>query len=315
MQTKKILLYNKIVTKKKTLFLVIGIITGLLVVSGIVLLFLLNTSDGKLGKVEIIENNGAVTIKTEQQSKGYGFTFKFKNDNKEILVNSQLDFLQYNQSLIDLGVIPGEKYLVSVSVNGEISGGNSEFSDEVEWEAKIFLSAPQIYIEEDRLMWNQVENADFYKIHYMVNQQHTSYVVAENQCLLNLLQGGVTNIFVTAESSEKHYLSSISSNVLQNISIVHEMLPVYAVYFNSETKNVVVYSKEKVYMLKVFLEESQTASKGYTITNLNPIKEGDYYRVDFNLDFLYFGQSYLGVAPLPNNEYNSYNGSTFWIKT
>lgn len=276
---------------------------------GLAFLIVLNISPAS-SDMQIVEQNGKILFQVNETNE-HGFTFRFRNNHKDIKVQSDLGLLEYNQKLEDLGVDLGEEFNVSVCKNGEVEGGNSQYSKEEKWLAKKFLAQPAVSIQNQTLVWDKIENADYYDVCYNLDGKEIKYTVSTNECRLDLLQGGIYNIYVTASSNSDFYLTR-ASDILKSVTVVHEILPFKAVYFSEGTKNLMVYSHEKLSAIEVCLGYSQTAYKTYTIVDINCVESGDLYLITCNLGFIYSDQTRVGALPKITDEYHKFTGNVYW---
>lgn len=274
------------------------------------MLCLINITPHKLNKVKITQENGIISVSAENDSKGYGYLFKFESKDEKIYFDSDAGLLVLDEEYEKLTL--GEKYNVSVSVKGEIESANSSFSNPVEWTAVKYLEAPKIKIQDSLLTWEDVAEATSYTIHYNPNGEIKTFVTSDTTISLDLLDGGKCNIFVKATSSNENFLSSESSNILDNVTIIHEMRPVRDVQFNSSGQ-LIVYVYEKVDMLNLYLGQNEINYERFTLTGLTLTKIGDYYKIVCDIDLIYNNEEKIGITPAASNEYSKYTGSIIWV--
>ena len=289
---------------KKWIKILLAVLLGTITVVSIVLMCVLNLKDSSPDEVKISVENGHVTFSTTQASKGYGYTFKFKEGGTEYYIKSDQNLLEYDESVISVGVEVGKTYMVSVAVNGELEGGNSFYSKEVEWKAVKYLAAPQVKIENGILTWDKINDAEFYEICYSHKDEILKVRTTETTYALDKLTGGLSEIFVFAGSSNENYLTSISSNKLKDVTIVHEILPIITMNFTKSTATLTITVQDLFNCFKLYLGE-----KAYTITQF----EVSGRRITCNIDYVYNGETKIGVRPLPSDIYNKYTGKVTYI--
>jgi len=289
---------------KKWIKILLAVLLGTITVVSIVLMCVFNLKDSSPDEVKIIVENGHVTFSTTQASKGYGYTFKFKDGGSEYYIKSDQNLLEYDESVISVGVEVGKTYMVSVAVNGELEGGNSFYSKEVEWKAVKYLDAPKVKIENETLTWDKVANAEYYEIFYSHKNSMLKVTTTGTSYALNKLTGGISEIFVFASSSNENYLTSVSSNKLKDVTIVHEILPIITMNFTKSTATLIITVQEMFDSFMLILGD-----KTYTVTEF----EVSGRRITCNIDYVYNGETKIGVRPLPSDIYNKYTGNVTYI--
>ena len=282
----------------------IYILLGILFVICITFLCLFNFRDSSPEDLNIKVENGLVTITTTQETKGYGYTFKFRDEQNEILVKTDSPMLDYNEDVIAQGVEVGKKYSVSVAVNGEIDAGKSFYSKEVEWISQIFLKKPEVNISENIISWNQIENADAYDIYYTHEGEILKERTTETSLKLEELKGGKSDIYVIAVSSKAYYLQSMQSNKLEGIKIVHEIPPVRMVSFNKNNTLLSISLLEKIDAFSLYLDD-----KVYKVVDF----EYSNNVITCNIDYVFSNQTRVGVKPLAVDEYNKCTSEPVFI--
>lgn len=289
---------------RKWIKILLAVLLGTITVVSVVLMCVFNLKGSSPDEVKINVENGHVTFSTTQVTKGYGYTFKFKDGGSEYYIKSDQNLLEYNEDVINIGVEVGKTYMVSVAVNGELEGGKSFYSKEVEWKAVKYLDAPKVKIENEKLVWDKVANAEFYEICYSHKDGMLKVRTTETNYALEKLTGGISEIFVFAGSSNENYLTSVSSNKLKEVTIVHEILPIITMNFTKSTATLTITVQDLFNCFKLFLGD-----KTYTITQF----EVSGRRITCNIDYIYNGETKIGVSPLPNDSYNKYTGKVTFI--
>ena len=297
--------------KKKTWIAILVSIFSCLVIAGIVLAVLFLPKGEKPEKVEIKEESGVVCIFANGESK-YGFTFRFRNDQSDVKISSNFDFLEIDDEVSSRLEI-GKTYMVSACINNNLGNEASYFSDEVSWVSCDYLKSPTISLQGQKIVWNSVNHADYYKIFYNPNGNLLTYSVQNTECALELLQGGVSDIYVVSASNKDYYYDSKVSNMLKNVTVVHELLGVLDVEL-SQSKVLTVYTAEKIDKLVLCLGASKSSFTSYDLVNLNAQKVGDRYKIQVDISYVYSGQSCVGVKP-KTDTYNNFSGEIKWINT
>ena len=290
---------------KKWIKILLAILLGGLAVASIVFVCILNFKDSSPEELNIKVENGHVIFSTNANSNGFGYTFKFRENNNEYYIKSDQNLLEYDQEVINAGVVVGKTYKVSVAVNREVDAGKSFYSKEVDWKATIYLDAPIISVDSNTLIWDNIDNAEYYDIYYNHNGEMLKIRTTENCYNLEKMQGGRSDIFVLAGSSNDNYLTSLTSNKLKDVDIIHEILPVSSFTFNKTNSILTIYLQEKVEALALYLDE-QT----YTIVDL--VYVGDNC-ISCNIDYIYSGQKKIGLKPKAVNEYNRCSSNPVYI--
>lgn len=289
---------------KKWIKILLAVLLGTITVASIVLMCVFNLKGSSPDEVKIKVENGHVTFSTTQASNGYGYTFRFKDGGTEYYIKSDQNLLEYDEKVVSVGVEVGKTYMVSVAVNGELEGGKTFYSKEVEWKAVQYLAAPQVKIENGTLVWNKIDNAEFYEICYSNKDKMLKVKTTETKYALDKLVGGLSEIFIFAGSSNENYLTSISSNKLKDVAIIHEILPILTVNFIKSSATLTITAQELFNSFKLYLGD-----KTYTITQFKV--EGK--KITCNIDYIYNGETRIGVSPLPSDSYNKYSGNVTFI--
>ena len=296
---------------KKTFWIIILILAISCITAGIVLAFLIYPKGEKPEKVEIKEDSGVVFVVANGNS-DYGFIFRFRNDKNDIKISSNFDFLEIDDKVSKQLEI-GKTYMVSACLNTKTGKEGSEFSDEFSWEYHDYLKAPQITLQAQKIVWEEVPHADYYRIFYNPNGNLLTYSVQNTECAIELLQGGISNIYVVASSNSNYYYDSKASNTIENVSVVHKLLEVLDVEL-SQSKTLTVYTAEKIDKLVLCLGASKSSFTSYDLVNLNAQKVGDRYKIQVDISFVYSGQSCVGGKP-KTDSYNNFSGEIKWINT
>lgn len=289
----------------KWLKVFVGSFIGLLAVASIVFMCLFNFKDIAPSELEILSEYGHITFTTSQESNGLGYTFKFKTDGAEYYIQSEQNMLEYNNEVINQGVSVGKKYKVSVAVNNITEGGRSFYSKEVEWNAVAYLDAPEISKKDDSIIWKKVDNAEYYEICYNNNGELLRVRTTDLSYPLQNLKGGISDIVVFAGTSNENYLTSISSNKLTNVVIVHEILPVYAISFTENNGRLLINIQEKFDSFTLYLDNIS-----YEMTNFDYISPTT---ISCNIDYIYNGQKRIGVRPSSSDSYNKCTSKPLYI--
>ena len=297
-------------TKKKVLLAVILSIVGACVVAAAVILCLLFIKPKAPDPLEIKAENGSVVFYAQQQSAN-GYTFKFRSGEKEIKVESDLDFLEIDDSVFEKGIVAGEKYKVSVCANEKVEGGSTDYSQEIEWVASKFLKAPQLSKEGDKILWTEVDGADFYQVYYTPDAAIKTYATFNTELNLEVLQGGVADIFVVAYSNKDYLYESAASNTLKNVTIVHEFPAIIQARLNS-SNILTIYVEESLTEIELFIGSSKTNYSKYNLVDIKCEKSGDAYKMTVDISHLYANQNVVGIKPTPTGN-NKYSGSVFWV--
>jgi len=296
--------------KKSPLFVIGVIIIALCICAGIFALVYINIKAKTPKEVSIKEDAGKIVMTASSKNNGYGYTFKFKGEDT-IYITSDFNFLEVNDEVINKGIELGKEYEVSYCVNGELEGANSDYSKAVKWTAKQYLQAPTISVEDDKLVWNKVKNAEYYVISYYILDELNTYRVNTNECELSLLKGGDYNIYVTSNSSKSYFLGSEKSNVIENKKVTHEIPAFSTLEFNLTTKTLLIYSAESISKINIYLGNSKDAVIEYVFTTTKILAVDDMYKIECDLDLIYSNETYIGASPFAEGV-NSFNGEICW---
>ena len=91
---------------------------------------------------------------------------------------------------------------------------------------------------------------------------------------------------------------------LKDVTIVHEILPIITMNFTKSTATLIITVQEMFDSFMLILGD-----KTYTVTEF----EVSGRRITCNIDYVYNGETKIGVRPLPSDIYNKYTGNVTYI--
>ena len=296
--------------KKRSLILIFELVSGLLVGLGVFFLIFLNLKGNIPQEIKIDESYYKISFVAQDEDLGLGYTFRIRNEQTSIFLKSDINVLEANQELLDKGIKLGEIYKISYALNKD-DGKEPLYSNEVSWTASQFLESTDLFLDSGNLYWNSVENADYYTISYFVLDQNYIYDTEQTYCPLSKLKGGEYSISVEAKSNKTYYKTSKTSNMLPNLTVIHEIPAFDEIKLERFSKRLKITSKELVSKIVILVEDSSTT---YNFTNLTTSQNADStYTIYCDISSIYDGVETIGVLP-GEDAYNHYNGETSWIK-
>lgn len=298
-------------TKKKSILVIIIALSCTLLLAAVVLLCFINIKGDKPDQIIIKEENGAVVIDANNASSGNGYIFKFKNEKEEVKIDSIYGVVE--TSTLSQVLEFGQIYQVSVCVRGEVDGGNSLYSDPVEWVASKRLDTPSISVKNEKLIITEIDGADYYEIFYNPNGKAKSLQTEDIEIALSKLDGGVFDIFVKAYSKESYLLQSSSSNTIAGLTNIHELKEPLFVQLNKNTKVISIYLEDYVDQIELYAGETKENATRYILSNVDCVEAGDLYCIRSDISFVYNSQKIYGIK-LVGDAYNRYTKNIIWAE-
>lgn len=286
---------------KKVFFIIIGIVIAMIAIAGIVIAFMLNYNVYAPSNLRVIDDGKNVYVAVDMNDNYLKYKFSFTNGEDEIVIESDKNILTIEQ-LQEQGIEIGKNYTITVTYIGENEGNNSQTSQPISWTAYKYLVAPELsYIsEEDKLMWTIVDNADYYMVY--INGLD-SIKTTDNYINLQTIEGGERSIYVVAMSNNQNYKSSLASNEI-SVKVVHNILPITSVSFDSDKNTITATGYEKLEKLNVYLDDNVYECENFVTEYDNGI-----YTFIINVSLFYQNNQKIGVSPITVDEYNVYLGS------
>ena len=280
-------------SKKKVLYIVFGVLAGILAVAGIAIAFLANYDDIVPGKAQVIDNGSEIFFKSDFNEYYKGYRFKFENNGNVFTFDSTDNMLSLEK--VKDKLVFGQEYHLSTCFLGDNEGGNSKYSEKITFLATKYLDQVSLQFnqKENTLSWPAVEGADFYEVY--VNGQKEKVT----QCNYNLflLKGGSYNFEVVAKS-EKSFLkaskaSKITTLVKRNFAAFKE------VNFDKENCLLTIFSSERVFKIDV-----QMSNEIFAVEDFDEKIEGDKFIYTIDLKLKYNKQTRIGAKPSTLDENN-----------
>lgn len=291
-------------TKKKVI-IIISILLAIVAVFGIAIVFFMNYNTFSPDKPIILDDGENIYVSTSLNDNYIGYRFKFNNENKEITIDSSDNILSID-TLLENNIVVGNSYKISVCYLANNEGNNSEYSEVTEWKCKIYLTMPQLYFNfaNNMLTWNEVENADYYRIYYS-NVNELGYLQTED-CFYDMqdLPGKKMSISVVAFSNNQNYKTSLKSHSIE-INLVHKLAGFSQVSFDEESKILTATSTENYQKIEVYLEGVKFETNRFVVEFDETENQ---YNYSIDLTTIYNGEETIGIAPTNIDNYNVYVG-------
>lgn len=251
--------------KKKWFYILIAIIASAMLVAGIVFLFVVNYGVKKPDAVSITTSNGKTYISTSLSTNEFGYIYKFENASKntDIYLYETTNNLICADNLIESGAVEiGTTYKVTVRYKNEYENGYSGYSKPVSWLASVFLNAPTISLDSDKIKWEAVENADYYTLYYSHGADTLSLQTGETSVELAGLEGGQHTFYVIASSEKEEYFDSVMSNKVV-ATAYHRVQQFLSTKFYTSTGKLVMNALEDLDCLTVYIGTNQNDALAY----------------------------------------------------
>lgn len=296
---------KRVINKKRVLNVLIWVIIIAIILSGVVTAFILNYNTSAPAKIEVLDDGSNVYIKADMNDNYLTYRFKFVDDDeKEIIIDSEENTLTI-ADLLSEGIVLGQTYQISVQYLSENAGNNSEYSESITWTVYTYLSSPVLTYdsEYDIVTWEEIENADYYKVHISgLDAFETTVTEIDMQSLI----GGERAFYVEAYSNTTYYKASMPSEQL-NVKIVHKLLPFESVSFDEESKILTIQGKEQLDRINVYLNETVLQAVEFDTS-----EQDDLFTFTIDLSLYYLGGMTVGASPATKDEYNVYEGDVIY---
>lgn len=295
----------------KVLIIVLSVVVGVLALGGIVTAFILNYNVFSPEKVEIIDDGSSVYLTTTANDNYKSYRFKFVDEeNNEIIIDSESNILTLPE-LQNNGIEIGKTYKISTCYISDNDGNNSQFSQEISWKVYTYLSAPVVTYntEYNHLSWEEIVNADYYKVFYNSGSDYVYYQTTETSVDLQLISGGNREFYVVAYSNNDSYRQSSKSNVLE-MEVVHNYKDFLKVTIDKETKTLKIYGEELLQKIAVYIEGVSYEVIDFKFEYDEQLNQYIYY-VDISL--IYSDTENIGASPMTIDKYNVFAGNVTYL--
>ena len=296
--------------KKILTFLFSFVIIGLLG-AALALAFVLGYNPSRPNKVEIIDDGNNIYMFADVNDNYRAYRFKFTNAEKGDLVIDSTKNLMTNYDMFRSGVEIGVEYEISVCYVSEDNVQNTQYSEPIKWKTYAYLESPVIYETGDNLIrWQNIENADYYEVHYNYQADEKIVVTDENFIDLQRIDGGQRDIYVVAKSNSESYKRSLKSNIIE-LTVVHEIQNFSTISLNSEGENKILNltSAEKIEKIIVYINNQQHK------VNVTSTLQYNIYTYSVDITSIYVDGATIGVSPTTINEYNVYtSGQVLYLE-
>lgn len=293
------------INSKKLIILISTIFLIMVAVAGLAIVFFINYNAFTPSVPKVIDDGKSIYISAELNDNYCGYRFKFTNQAQDIIIDSDKNVLS-TQNLIENGLELGNTYNISMCYLSKKSGNNSEFSKETNWTFYDYLSSPELsYNSEEKILeWNEIENADYYRVYF--NGGSNDYVETEEKFLnLETFDCGKRIFTVLAYSNIDYYKQSAASNEVE-VSIVKYLKNFSDISFDYDTKTITAESEEIYDKVIVII-----GSKPYEIQlQTPPQKVGEIYVYTINVEIIYNNETLIGIYPQDKDEFNIYDGTS-----
>lgn len=182
----------------------------------------------KDANLDVVQINEKTFLYFDEVEGAKKYLFSLSNSSENFVIESE-------NNVIDVSTYFNQpkNFTISVCVQGKDARSKSKPSKTFDFKSIIKLEGPTIsYSEtENKILFESVENADFYTVYYLKNNVVNSFEVENSGSIIKLdcnFENGNYSVFVVAKSNSDFFSSSNSSNVITiNIS-PSEIKPVSA---------------------------------------------------------------------------------------
>ena len=284
--------------------IVIWIVLGLVAVAGLLTAFLANYNAYSPNAPIVFDDGTNIYLSTTFNDNYEGYRFKFTSQGEEIIVDSDDNVIEANE-VLENGAILGEKYDVSVCYLAKNSGNNSQYSKVTEWICQSYLSTTTITrnITENKLVWANVDGADYYRIYY--NNAEEEFFLDTTELSLDLQQfvGGEKMMYLVACSRNSNLKQSGKSNTLE-FNLQHYFSEFSNLTFDKKTKILTAENNENLEKIVVRLNTTSYISIKFEVQE----KENVFvYSID--LTAIYNNENVIGLKPADVDEFNVFVGN------
>lgn len=291
---------------KKAKVLIIAIVLVIMMIVGLVPAFLTNYNTYMPNKPVVFDDGENTFISTTYNDNYVGYKFKLISaDNNEIIIESDDNIINEEDIEISGGVL-GQTYHISVCLMSQNVGNNSRFSESTEWIFQKYLTPTILSYEknENRLTWNQVENADFYRV-YFNDANDENYIDTVDLSLdLSTFDCGQKEMYVVACSNNKNFRPSNKSNTLE-FDLKYYLSEFSNLSFDAKTKVLSAESNDILKEVKITLD-----GRVYLNNKFDVQRKGEKYIYSINLTAIYNGETIIGIRPVDIDEFNVFEGNT-----
>ncbi|MBE7073657.1 MAG: hypothetical protein E7379_00995 [Clostridiales bacterium] len=297
---------------KKRIIAMVFLLLGMLAIDGIACVFMLNYNTFLPSAPIILDDGKSILITTSINENYLGYRFRFMStDEEDVLIESAANTLTDAQ-LEESGLILGKTYRVSVCYMGETEAAGTGYGESVSWVYSKVLDKPEISIDEINqvISWTEVENADYYVVHYKNGSSFVSQKYYSLSFDYSSWVGGDKEFYVVAHSNNSAYRCSQVSEKLK-FQHKYRMLQVSSATFNSSNFYLSVVLQEQISYIEVDINGKSYVVKlpeyKYNYTSHLYQYEG------INLKTVYKEGATIKVKPYPSNDHMSYKGDWFTV--
>lgn len=291
---------SKKLTKKQIIGIVAIVLGAIFAVAGLVTVFVLNFSKVVPSKVTFIDNAGQIYCQAAANDNYNGYKFKFKYDEGQFEVISDSSLLRVDtlDQLKQIGL--GKKYEVSVCYRGEVEGGNSDYSEPINWQYYKYLDTPSLKVDASSIVWDKIDGADYYMVYFSASSLD-SIKVTQNKIDFSALPMGKRNILVIACSDQEYLKQSLKAGTLgQPVEITHTLLPFVKATLTGTTLEIT--ARQEVNIVEV-----RIGDKSYFVQDFKKLETGYVYQKD--ISSILGNAQKVEVRPSSDNKYLLYDPS------
>ena len=284
-------------TKKQIIGIVAIILCAAFAVTGLVTVFVINFNKIVPPQLKSLSVNGELYLQATANDNFFGYRFKFvSNEDKNVIEKNSTSALL---KVSDVEGLEVGKYQVSVCYLGEVEGGNSDFSEPINWQYFKYLDTPTLKIEGSSIVWDKVDGADYYMVYFSASSLDSIKVI-QNKIDFSSLPMGKRNILVIACSDQENLKQSLKAGSLSEpVEITHTLLP-----FEKATLSGTIL--EITASQEVKLVEIRIGDKSYFVQDFKKLETGTYQK---DISSILGNAEKVEVRPASNNKYLIYDTS------
>lgn len=284
---------------QKILTIVLGCIIGMMLIAGGTTAFIINYNVSITPALEILDTGTQVFAKTDANVDYEGYRFKFEAEKISFTIDSASNVLELSNNS---RIVPGTKYQISVCYLGEIDGSNTVYSEPIDWLSYDYLRMSNISLQEDTIIWEPVEGADYYYI-YSAAETTSLMHVTTNQVDIKNLPAGQHEIYIAAFSAKTFYKQSQPSNHI-SVKVVQEYEPFLSLTLDVNQFLLTGLSNELYENVQIFVNHKSYIAQRFTTRKL----ANGQYEYSINITAIYVKDAVVEACPYPVDAFHEYHG-------
>ena len=283
--------------KKNLIVLISILVLAIVAICGIGIIFVLNYNGFAPEHPFILDDGQNVFITSKANENYQGYKFKFSSRGKDIIVESDVNYLSAKE-IVEKGGEIGQTYKVSVSYISEREGQATHYSKPLSWTLFDYLDCASVNYDQDdgRLTWESIEHADYYKVYF--NSSLSEFIeVEENYIDVKRIGGGERTICVLPFSNSGYKTPNVTKP--QNFTLINYLSGFNQIDFDADKKIITATAEEEYATILIILNDKTYEKKSF---NVSPTDENYIYKID--ISDIYIDETQIGIKPKAIDKYN-----------